>query len=266
MAYTVIGMFENTANANTAKQQLISGGFTDNQVDLSPFNGTADDINTSYSSYQEDEHTTGFWNWLFGDDQTTRKQYSAVATRTHVLTVHAANKEDALRATTILDNNGAIELNDYARTYNEKYTAASKTAGRKVTDTETIPVIEEELHVGKRTVETGGVKVRSRIIEKPVEEKLRLRNERVYVVRTDVNRPATEADFAAFKEGTIELTEHAERAVTEKTATVVGEVTVGKDVETKTKTISDTVRETKVDVVEDTTNRIVDKTTGKNRM
>ena len=135
-----------------------------------------------------------------------------------------------------------------------------------MTDTETIPVIKEELHVGKRTVETGGVKVRSRIIEKPVEEKLRLRNERVYVVRTDVNRPATAADFATFKEGTIELTEHAERAVTEKTATVVGEVTVGKDLETRTKTITDTVRETKVDIVEDTTKRNIDKTTGKNRM
>ena len=257
--YTVIGMFDNQSNATTAKQNLINAGINASQIDYSP-NATADDLrttySTSYNTYREDDTTSGFWNWLFGNDTVERRQYSAIGTRTDVISVHCKNKEEALRVSEIMDNAGALDINDYARQYNEQYTAAATTAGRTVTDSEAIPVIEEELHVGKRTVETGKVKVRSRIIEKPVSEELRLRQERVYVTTIPVDRPATEADFAAFKEGTIELTETAERAVVEKTANVVGEVKVGKDAQQVTETISDTVRETEVEVVEDTTNRI----------
>lgn len=266
--YTVIGMFDNSTNAKNAKQKLTTAGISASQIDYSA-NATADDLrttySTSYNNYQEDTNTGGFWDWLFGNDTTERRQYSAVGTRTDVISVHCKTKDEALRVSEILDGAGALDINDYARQYNEKYTTAAKTAGRTVAGTETIPVIEEELHVGKRTVETGRVKVRSRIIEKPVSEELRLRQERVYVTTTPVNRPATEADFNTFKEGTIELTETAERAVVEKTANVVGEVKVGKDAQQITETVSDTVRETEVEVVEDTTNRIqTGKTTLKN--
>jgi hypothetical protein len=51
----------------------------------------------------------------------------------------------------------------------------------------------EQLQVGKREVEHGGVRVRSRVIEKPVEEHLRLREERVVVNRRPVNREVTSA-------------------------------------------------------------------------
>jgi hypothetical protein len=50
--------------------------------------------------------------------------------------------------------------------------------------------------VGKKVVETGGVRLHSRIIEKPVEETIRLREEHVNVKRTKVDRPATDDDFA----------------------------------------------------------------------
>lgn len=112
----------------------------------------------------------------------------------------------------------------------------------------TIPVVEESLQVGKRTVETGGVRVRSRIVEKPVEETLRLRQEHIVVDRRPVDRAATEADFNNFKEGDIEITERAERAVVGKEARVVGEVAIGKTVEEHDKTITDTVRKTEVEV------------------
>lgn len=108
-----------------------------------------------------------------------------------------------------------------------------------------IEVVEEELQVGKREVVTGGAKVRSRIVEKEVSEDLRLRKEYVDVDYKTVDRPATDA---AFQEKTIEVTERAEVPVVNKEARVVSEVSVGKDVEHETRTISDTVRETKVEV------------------
>src|SRR4029079_16437673 len=63
-----------------------------------------------------------------------------------------------------------------------------------------------------------------------------------------VDRPATEADLAAFQERTIEVREMSERPVVSKTAHVVEEVGVGKQVSTETQTVEDTVRRTEVEV------------------
>jgi uncharacterized protein (TIGR02271 family) len=113
----------------------------------------------------------------------------------------------------------------------------------------TIPVVEEELQVGKREVERGGVRVESRVEEKPVAAEVQLREEHVHVERRPVDRPVTDAD-KAFREGTLEVTERAEEAVVAKSARVVEEVVVGKQVEEHTETIRDTVRRTDVDVQE----------------
>jgi uncharacterized protein (TIGR02271 family) len=113
----------------------------------------------------------------------------------------------------------------------------------------TIPVVEEELKVGKREVERGAVRVESKVTETPVEAEVNLREERVRVERRPVDRPVGSADNA-FKEGTIELTERAEEAVVGKEARVVEEVVVGKEVAERTETVRDTVRRTDVDVKE----------------
>ena len=84
--------------------------------------------------------------------------------------------------------------------------------------------------------------------EVPVTETVRLREEHADVKRTSVDRPATEADFAAFKEGSIEVREMAEEAVVSKTARVTGEVEIGRTATEREETIRDTVRKTKVDV------------------
>ena len=112
-----------------------------------------------------------------------------------------------------------------------------------------IPVIEEELAVGKRTVDAGGVRVYRRVVEIPVEESVNLREEHVSVVRNAVDRPATEADLNQGDQ-TIELTETAEEAVIGKNARVVEELVVGKNATERTEHIHDTVRRTEVEVEE----------------
>jgi uncharacterized protein (TIGR02271 family) len=115
-------------------------------------------------------------------------------------------------------------------------------------DDDTIEVIEEEMQVGKRVVETGGVRLKSHVREVPVEEEVRLRQEHVEVERRPVNRPATTADLNAFREGTVEVRETQEEAVIAKDARVVEEVHVRKDVEDHTEKVRDTVRRTEVEV------------------
>jgi len=115
-------------------------------------------------------------------------------------------------------------------------------------DSTRIPIVEEQLKVGKRMVQRGGVRIFTRMRETPVNEQVQLREEHVKVERHAVDQPASEADLAAFKEGSVEMREMGEEAVVSKSARVVEEVVVGKEVTQQTKEINDTVRRTDVDV------------------
>lgn len=142
------------------------------------------------------------------------------------------------------------ELDFYAHEHFDEGNLTKKRKANVCTtdDTIAIPVIEEELQVGKQTVQTGGAYIKSRIVEKPVEATVNLQEERVFVERTLVDRAVDATDFDAFKEGNIELVEHAEVPVVSKEARVVEEILVGKVVSERDETVRDTVRKTEVDV------------------
>jgi uncharacterized protein (TIGR02271 family) len=140
---------------------------------------------------------------------------------------------------------------DVDRTYDRGFaTDVDVDLDRDVEGREVLPVVEEEMRVGKRAVRRGGVRVTSHVEEVPVEEQVTLREERVNVERRPVDRElrAGELDDMGLREGTIEVTETAEEAVVDKRARVTEEVVVSKDVDTRTETIRDTVRHTDVDV------------------
>jgi len=238
MKFTVVGLFENEKNAHEARQKLLTMGIGSERIDVSSNRIEADSaIDTGYE-LEEDEDTGGFWNWLFGSDEDTRNKYSKVSSRNTVVSVYANDRAEAERAAEKLDDLGALDVD-------EQYAKVSQ--ANEINDGDkTIPVVKEEVAVGKREVENGGVRVRTKVVEKPVNESIRLRKERVYVNREPVDRVVDAND--AFNEETITMTESVEEAVVEKTARVVEEVTVGKEVKDTTETIAETVRETKVDV------------------
>ncbi len=122
----------------------------------------------------------------------------------------------------------------------------SPTAGQPVD--EVIPIIQEKLSVGKRVADHGRVRIRSYVVETPVQEQVALSSERVQIDRHAVDRPVTAADEALFAEKTIEATEHEEVAVVSKDARVVEEVGLRKDTTQRTETVSDKVRRTEVEV------------------
>lgn len=265
MSYTVIGIFDNKSEAREAMNELVQKGFIEEDIDISE--GTASDAGQTSASANVSSTTSdtgigdsigNFFSNLFSDDETQASNYANVARDADaILTVRADSRERAQEVADIFDNHGAIDVNDRSAQYQQSYsqtsdsTQAANFAGDTATTGETvIPIVEEELQVGKRTVETGGVRVRSRVIEKPVEEHLRLREERVIVNRRPVNRAVTDADRQNFREGDFEITEHAEQAVVSKQARVVEEVEIGKQVEERDQVISDTVRRTDVDVEE----------------
>jgi stress response protein YsnF len=109
-----------------------------------------------------------------------------------------------------------------------------------------IPILREEMRVGRRTVERGGVRVSSHVVQRPVSEQVNLRETRVDIERRAVDRPLR-ADERGFAEDNIEMVEMADEAVVSKQARVVEEVIVRKHVEDRTATISDQVRSTEIE-------------------
>lgn len=149
----------------------------------------------------------------------------------------------------------------YAGTDATTTTGTTATATGELTGEETIPVMEEQLRVGKREVAGGRVRVRSYVVERPVEEQVELRQERVTLERRPVDREVAPGD-AAFQERTIEAVERGEEAVVSKSARVVEEVGIRKDVERETETVRDTVRRTEVEVEDERAGRGLGTTTG----
>ncbi len=130
--------------------------------------------------------------------------------------------------------------------------SAATSAMGAAAETGTIKVMEERLRVGKREVAAGTVRVRSYVVERPVEEQVRLHEERINVRRTPVDRAVTDADAAVFQERTIEARAMSEQAVIAKEVRIVEEIDVEKQGTDRTETVRDTVRQTKVEL-EDTT-------------
>ena len=112
---------------------------------------------------------------------------------------------------------------------------------------------EEQLTVGKRDVAHGRVRVRSYVVETPVQEQVNLRQEHVSIERRPVDRAAGAGDNL-FRERTIEAEERAEEAVVAKEARVKEELVLKKDVNQRTETVSDKVRRTEVEVEDERAN------------
>lgn len=124
---------------------------------------------------------------------------------------------------------------------------------------EVIPVAEEELHVGKRAVNRGRVRILSHVVERPVHEQVALREERVEVERRPAEghvRTGMGEGSELFQERSVEVEERGEEAVVSKEARVVEEVAVRKHVDEHTENISDTVRKTEIEVEDERGHRI----------
>ncbi len=111
---------------------------------------------------------------------------------------------------------------------------------------EVIPLAEEELQVGKRTVNRGTTRIRRYVVENPVEQSVSLRDERVILEKRRPVRDDATGD--TFTEKTIEVTETSEVPVTEKVARLKEEVVVRREAAERKETVRDTVRSDQIAV------------------
>jgi uncharacterized protein (TIGR02271 family) len=229
-----------------------------------------------------------FFSDFFADDADEQQLYGEAVNRGKcVLTVQTKTEEDVERAADIVEGFGPIDIDEQKDQWQASgwrsaaagtlgtqaspgMQSASEQAGsatasgnmqgasqgqadagsmqRAQAEPQVIPVMQEALKVGKRAVERGGVRIFQRLIEEPVEEDVSLREEHVSIQRRPVDQPVDPAQVGAFQEASFEVRESAEEAVVQKSARVVEEVVVGKDVTQRTEQVRDTVRRTEVDV------------------
>jgi stress response protein YsnF len=204
--------------------------------------------------YAEGTRRGGSLVLVHADDQTA-EEAAAIMERRRVVDYETRSAAWRAEGWTGYEASAYPFTTDEANLERQRY-AESETyvpaAEARQTDEEAIPVVEEEIRVGKRETRRG-VRVHTTVHERPVEETVRLRDEEVRVERRTVDRPVSGTEAAtAFRETEVELEETHEEPVVSKEARVVEEVVVGKDVREREEVIRDTARRTEVNVEETT--------------
>jgi stress response protein YsnF len=159
--------------------------------------------------------------------------------------IGAPSMEPGLREPA-MEPNRLAEREGIAAGMHEPGAATTTTEGEQV-----IPVVKEEVTVGKRPVERRH-RIRTYVIERPVEEQVNLRDERVIVERRPASGPV---DPGAMQQREFEVIERHEEPVVEKRAHAVEEVVVRKEQQEHTETVRGSVRETRVEVDDEAAER-----------
>jgi|AntDryMetagUQ255_1029468.scaffolds.fasta_scaffold13973_2 hypothetical protein len=176
MAKTVVGLFENETDAQTAVQGLSNIGISREYVDVSK--GSKESFNAK-SEKGDGNAVTRFFKSLFGDDNDDADRYSNVSSKGYsIVTVHAQSSDQAEEAADILDDCGAIDVDKIASQHGVS-SDSNRMGGRQDIEDrgeKTLDEIDEKYEDGKRKVQREGDRFRSRIIEKPVDDDYRLRD------------------------------------------------------------------------------------------
>ena len=264
---TVIGVFDDYPAAERAAQELANAGISRSAIDVRSnfMTGAAGrSVDTEHMDTEPREHggISGFFRRLFGGDSEEEYggHYAEAVRRGNAVVCVTVDSNQADRVVNILNSAGAVDIDRQAAQYRETgyerhdpnappYSYDEAVAERdrfRGTNGDAVPVVDEELQIGKRTVQRGGVRVHSRVVEEPVEEEVDLREEHVRVERRPADRPIGSRD--ALRDQTIEVMETVEEPVVQKRARVREEVVINKETKTRAEKVRDTVRRTEVNV------------------
>jgi len=274
MEQIVTAYFDNVSDAERARDSLVAAGINRSQISLVP-GAPASTAGTGQKT-QDDEpqEQGGFWaalKDLFVPEE-DRHTYAEALSRGGVMLTVQMQEAAVDQVEEILENAGAVDMHERAAAWQSQggwkgYPgqtsghaeggaveptslapgSSTVTGQRGGTREEAIPVVEEQLRVGKRLASQGRVRVRSYVVETPIREQVSLREERVQVDRRPVDRPVAGSDHP-FQDRTIEAEATREEAVVAKQARVKEEVVLKKNAKQRTETVADTVRRTEVKV------------------
>jgi stress response protein YsnF len=272
--HTLVAVYGSRDDADRARSRLMQIGIPQTDIRMSAENSSAQPSSASHAEPKE----VSFWDWLFGNDipDEDRSWYDTnLRSGRTALSVMVRTDAERERISDILEEFHPVEFDQQAAAQtgmashstaparsssatanmassNPPATASSSPAtapGLHNTGQEreqVIPVVKEELDVGKRASERS-YRIRTYVVEKPVEESVTLRDERVVVEHRPASGQVT-GNANLPQEREFEVTERHEEPVVEKRARQTEDVVVRKEQDQRTETVRGTVRETKVDV------------------
>lgn len=216
---TVVTSYGDRSLADQAVDALRDGGFPAGKIKV--LSGKGDALSRELAERG------------FGEAEV--REFAEAAEQGRTLLAAEVTGEDADRAAEIMER---FERDD-----------AEARPGSRARREQTVPIVEEELEVETSKVGQGGVRVTSEVVERPVEQTVTLREERVEAENRAADRPLdSEEAEQAFTDRTVEMLASKEEADVRKEARVTGEVVVGRETDVREETISDSVRRTDVKV------------------
>ncbi len=251
---TIVAVYDTAAHAEAAIADLQAAGVPDSAISRHAEAGSVSAVTTgARTAAGAPMREPGFWATLFGGepDHDTAVYDRSIEGGSTIVSVSApeAHQERILE---ILESHHPVDIDDRATGYGltqAPINQAAMSAAAPVAAADTIQLAEESLTVGKRVVNRGGTRIRRFVVETPVEQTVTLHSEKVMLDRRPVTdgRPLT---GAAFTDKTIEMTETAEEAVVSKTARLIEEITLRKQVADRVETVRDTVRREDVEIMQ----------------
>ena len=250
---TLVGLYPTRTVADEVRTRLEAEGVNQSDISIGAEAGELVQEQTA----ELPKPATGFWAWLFGSEVSDeqRERYAGHL-RGGSIAVSVRTRSDAEhdRAIGVMEQFEPIDIEGDDGNSVALQTPAPSAApeGDRV-----IPLAKEELAVGKREVERR-YRVRTHVIERPVEAQVNLRDERVTIER----RPAAATTGATlesgFAESDVEVIERHEEPVVAKTTRAGEEVVVHTESKDRVETVRDRLRETKVDVEQPTRDAAVE--------
>ena len=240
-----VALFEKLEEAEAVQDQLKSLGIVDLD-DRAVFDREHPDFDSDSYSTRDDRGIWGSPKMVFPPDADRHLHEEHLRRGGYLLSVTVDDVE-AAQVEALLEQSNAVDVEARERQYQGAGYIPRAVQTSAGSAEETVAIVTEELRVGKRQVDRGGVKVRAYTVETPVREEVRLREEHVNVERRAIAERVVDGDDI-FEERTLEATERSEKAVVGKEAHVVEEVVVRKNLDERTETIKDTVRHTEVEV------------------
>ena len=244
---TIVAVYDKRTDADAAVRDLAAASVPSQAISR---HENAAETTTETAAPREE----GFWARLFGTQpgHDTSVYDRSIENGSSIVTVRVSS-DQVDHISSILDTHGPIDMEERSAQYTTSRPATPSTTGTPVTTAETasetgaMQLSEETLAVGKRAVGGATTRVRRFVVETPVQEQVSLRDEAVTLERRPVtdSRPVGTGDFT---DKVIEMTEMSEQAVVSKTARVVEEVNLRKDVTDRVETVKDTLRRDEVEI------------------
>ena len=259
MTKTIVGLFDHLRDAHAVAQALHTLGLASDAVSVV--------VTGVYGGTDADLHALLM---TAGASPSTAQVYVAEVARGGTLVIAHADPDAVPDVVAVMQQHNIVDIERRIRSAAPRPTTPTRpaipvrerttpTASTRATvypattgthEELAVPIVEEELRIGTRQVDTGGVRVATHVQEIPVQEQVTVRTEQVLVERRVVDRVVGNADIPPLRDGTIEVRGTAEEVVVDKQTRIVEEVVIRKDVEEHTETVTDTVRRTDVQVEE----------------